>query len=287
MPLDHLSLCTTLVVLRQDRQPLHSGTAFFYEIPLASPAESCMLCLVTACHVLTTHVPGSSEPNRGNFIDFWIHTSADKPELQRQCTLPLYTRNGQPTWLQSSTCGQADIAVLPIPAGFWRDLQGVKCLGPEWIESGLRPSIAATVAVVGYPYGLEDEVNGLPVWKTGTIASEPYVDFQGQPMFLVDVAGFKGMSGAPVVALPGGLCESESTRGARGLGRTWRLLGVYTAREEHDIDMPLRIVSQSAVPGVQYPESLQLGHVWKVSLVQEIVSTLDPVRYAAEISSRT
>jgi hypothetical protein len=286
MPLDHLSLCTTRAVLRQDEQQLGTGTAFIYEVSTGPPASDKVLCLVTAYHMLTTHEPGDGQPNQGNFIDFWIHLSPDRPAMQKVCTLPLYTKGGQPVWLQSRTCEQADIAMLPIPIRFFEGVHDLKCLSASWIESKLKLSVASTVVVIGYPYAFRDVLNGLPVWKTGTIASEPYVDFMGQPVFLVDVAGFRGMSGAPVVALATGSWESEDRPGTLNLGSTRRLLGVYTAMLEKEIEMPLEPVSQSCVPGVRYTESLQLAHVWKASLIQEIVSAFDPARYAAEILSR-
>jgi len=287
MLLDHLSLCTTLAVLRQDGQTLGTGTAFVYEIPISSMSNDKFLCLVTAYHVLTTHAPGDGQPNQGNFIDFWIHMSPDRPAMQKVCTLPLYTKSGQPTWLQSLTCEQADIAVLPIPVRLLEGARDLRCLDAQWIESPLKLSVASTVAVVGYPYGFRDQLNGLPVWKTGTIATEPYVDFQGQPAFLVDVAAFEGMSGAPVVALASGTWESEDEPGNLIVGSSRRLLGVYTGMLMHDTKKYVEEVSPSLAQGVSYQESIQLGYVWKASLIQEIATSLDLKRYIAEILRNT
>jgi V8-like Glu-specific endopeptidase len=65
------------------------------------------------------------------------------------------------------------------------------------------------VTLIGYPYDYYDKKNSLPVWKTGHIASEPAVDFEGNPLFVVDVSAFPGMSGAPVFAIADGTYEHE------------------------------------------------------------------------------
>ena len=93
------------------------------------------------------------------------------------------------------------------------------------IDLKVRPTSQATL--LGYPYGFFDTRNFLPVWKTGHLATEPSVDFQGEPVFLVDVSAFPGMSGAPVVGVSNGVYESES--GAMLTGVQRRLLGIFSA----------------------------------------------------------
>lgn len=286
MPVDYLSLCTTRVTLRKDENALSSATGFFYQIPTGVPGYNNIVFLVTAYHALAMHAPAENVPNQGNMVDFWLHTSPDELGALKKCTLPLYTKKGQPTWLHSQAFAQADIAMLPVPTQFLEGGRESTSLGHDWVEEPLKLSVATNVAIVGYPYGLCDETHGLPLWKTGTIASEPYVDFQGQPSFLVDVAAFAGMSGAPVVALASGLWESEDEPGNLIVGSSRRLLGVYTSMMMRDTKRYLEDVSQSQVPGVRYQESLQLGYVWKASLIQEIVSSLDPVRYIADVLSQ-
>jgi hypothetical protein len=280
-------LCTTRVTLRRDEDALSRATGFFYQIPTGVAGYENIVFLVTAYHALTMHTPTENVPNQGNLVDFWLHTSLDELGALKKCTLLLYTKKGQPTWLHSQAFAQADIALLPVPTRFLEGGRESTSLGHDWVEEPLKLSVAMNVAIVGYPYGLCDEAHGLPVWKTGTIASEPYVDFQGQPSFLVDVAAFAGMSGAPVVAMARGLWESEEKLGTLNVGAAQRLVGVYASMAPHTTKKFLEDVSQSGVPGMQFEESLQLGQVWKASLIQEIASSLDPVRYIADILSQT
>lgn len=67
----------------------------------------------------------------------------------------------------------------------------------EASESRLRSQMA--ISMTGYPYGLWDEVNNLPIQRRGTTASHPAVDHDGTPEVLIDMACFPGSSGSPVV----------------------------------------------------------------------------------------
>jgi hypothetical protein len=54
------------------------------------------------------------------------------------------------------------------------------------------------VIVIGYPKGLFDEHNNLPIARMGATASHPLVRSQNRPDFMVDAAVFQGSSGSPV-----------------------------------------------------------------------------------------
>lgn len=54
------------------------------------------------------------------------------------------------------------------------------------------------ILFVGYPSAFYDKKNFLPVMRSGTIASIPRVDFNGEPSILLDAQVFPGSSGSPV-----------------------------------------------------------------------------------------
>jgi len=54
-------------------------------------------------------------------------------------------------------------------------------------------------AVLGYPEGMIGPGRS-PIWKRGSMASEPKYNWRDKPGFLIDTATRNGMSGAPVVA---------------------------------------------------------------------------------------
>jgi len=54
------------------------------------------------------------------------------------------------------------------------------------------------IVMVGYPNGLSDNLNNLPIFRQGSTASHPGVDFEGRPECIVDMTITPGSSGSPV-----------------------------------------------------------------------------------------
>jgi len=57
------------------------------------------------------------------------------------------------------------------------------------------------LVMVGYPIGLWDSVNNLPIFRKGFTASHPAMDFNGKNIGLIDMACFPGSSGSPIYIL--------------------------------------------------------------------------------------
>ena len=55
------------------------------------------------------------------------------------------------------------------------------------------------VFILGFPLPVKPKEPNLPIWKRGSIASEPYVNLDGLPKMLVDIASRPGMSGGPAI----------------------------------------------------------------------------------------
>ncbi len=160
------------------------------------------------------------------------------------------------------------------------------CFDVTGPQIDIDPYPGQTVSVIGYPLGWKDVRNGLPVWKTGHIASEPEVDFEGEPRFLIDITGRPGMSGAPVIA---GHKEFSLTKtGVPRFGASGRLLGVYSSNavrflgedkpdEEPSLEESLQ--AEQASPSFR-PE---IGFVWKTSVVAEILGNIDINEYKKRV----
>lgn len=54
------------------------------------------------------------------------------------------------------------------------------------------------VIMIGYPQGIADEVNNLPIVRRGITATPLNNDYYGKKMFVIDMACFPGSSGSPV-----------------------------------------------------------------------------------------
>jgi hypothetical protein len=262
-----MSLMTTPVLLGNGGRTVSQGTGFLFATTHGNDIDQ--VFLVTNYHVVTGNEPQSQAAPKGDRLQFYFHASRDEPTSDFTVTIPLYTKTGEPIWISSGQFPEADVVLVPIVPQLYSE-RGQLFVFSEThtlIDMKVRPSTQATL--LGYPYGFFDTKNFLPVWKTGHLASEPAVDFQGEPVFLVDVSAFPGMSGAPVVAVANGVYESESGSMMTGVQR--KLLGVFSAmrmvktRPSADPN-GTNLESSQPSPG----DSLQLGYVWKAGLINDI-----------------
>lgn len=155
----------------------------------------------------------------------------------------------------------------------------INCVSEEWAAGDIKVRPTTTVALVGYPYDFYDEKNALPIWKTGSVASEPEVDFQGKPCFLIDVSAFRGMSGSPVFAIsPHGVYESKE--GSIKMGKNLKtFLGIYASMVERRKEKYLEEIVHDVRQGIIDYESLELGQVWKANLIVETVKSINVEEY--------
>lgn len=278
MAIEHLSMITTPVILLKGNKMVSQGTGFYYE--LKDSSQSTILFLVTNYHVLTGYSPKESKPPKGDNIIFYLHNDIKNPGDVKQIKFPLFTKNGKPIWLSSKEFPQADVAIIPLAASLW---DGVKVfvISEDWVKSDIKVRPTSTITLIGYPYGYYDKKNWLPVWKTGSIASEPDVDFEGKPLFLVDISAFPGMSGSPAFAIAYGAYETIA--GPTTVGHVQKFLGIYASmqmlKEEKYLE---EIISESKL-GFVVSESLELAHIWKASLIIKIIKGIDVKKYESEI----
>jgi hypothetical protein len=147
----------------------------------------------------------------------------------------------------------------------------------------VRPT--SLVTLIGYPYGFYDRLNALPIWKTGSLASEPDVDFNGEPLLTIDISAFPGMSGSPAFAIAYGTYETET--GSTNVGNVQRFLGIYASMQMLTQRRFLEEFRQAETWfGVTHSESLQLGHVWKARLIDELISSVDFKEWNESIANR-
>lgn len=123
------------------------------------------------------------------------------------------------------------------------------------------------VRMVGYPNGIWDEFNNLPISRRGYTATPYSKDYDGSKEFVLDAASFPGSSGSPVF-----LDDQNSAalhEGSIALRTRFALLGVlshffvYTAEGEiksRKIPTSLKLVPETEVP-------LHLGLCVKSSLI--------------------
>lgn len=115
------------------------------------------------------------------------------------------------------------------------------------------------IVMIGYPNGIWDSINNLPVIRKGITATHANVAWNGSNEFLTDIASFPGSSGSPVfLANIGGYMDNKGNT-YMGSHRI-RLLGVHYAGAMHTASGEIKIVkaptSNVPVPITQIPNNI-------------------------------
>lgn len=278
MKVDHLSLSTTPVLLFKDRNLVSQGTGFYY---LEQLDKGQVLFLITNYHVLTGASPSEGKNPIGDNISFQLHQSEDETGKTKTIRFPLFTKSGKPVWITNTDFPEADMALIPVVQSLCQDCK-VFGISAKWATPKMLIRPTTNVTLVGYPYGYYDTTNALPIWKTGTIASEPNIDFDGKPLLLVDVSAFPGMSGSPVFAIASGIYEMVDGSAVTP-GSVREFLGIYASMQMIGKDKYLEQIVHGANLGIRDYESLEIGHVWKAKLVIDTAKNIDIDRYESEI----
>jgi hypothetical protein len=121
------------------------------------------------------------------------------------------------------------------------------------------------ILMVGYPNGLWDSKNNLPIVRRGITATPAYVDFEGRPEFVIDCACVPGSSGSPVIRYSAGVHRNKGSVSIGGVRA--RLLGVLYAGPFQAAEGEIRIVPVpiGSKPIVFSKIPINLGYCIKVT----------------------
>lgn len=242
-----------------------TGTGFFFSFQLEN--NQTIPLIVTNKHVIDksetgTFVLTKSDADGSPMIG--SHTKVQFDNFER-----LWIKHPDP---------QVDLAVFPIA----HLMNHVKKAGLNIFLNPLRDTLIPTtdvlaalggiedITMIGYPNGIWDMQNNMPIVRRGITATNPKYDYNGLPVFVIDCACFPGSSGSPVMILnQGGFLDAQGdlTLGADRL----ILLGILFAGPQHVAEGEIKMID---VPLQQAPISLSripnnLGFVVKAQKLQD------------------
>ncbi|MBA2400766.1 MAG: trypsin-like peptidase domain-containing protein [Bradyrhizobium sp.] len=160
---------------------------------------------------------------------------------------------GQPLWfVHPSFSSQVDVVAVKLA----EPPTGSRYLPINIFQlDALQIDVGMDVFVLGYPFGFKPP--GMPVWKRGSVASEPSIAPLTERFILVDTASRPGMSGAPVIRRSWATHMMEGGDIISGPRVMTSFVGVYSGR--------LHTKDQG---------DAQLARVWPRMLIEEIFSVL-------------
>lgn len=248
MQIDELLLKTTIRIETTTKKGISTGTGFFYSFFHDDSSGKSIPVIVTNKHVVEGAILGrlqfSVRDKKGNIIE----GKGYRVEI----------RDFETKWIMHPEA-DIDLCILPI-ASIHRELEQTPyelhytCLTSDNIinqdEIREQLSLVEDITVVGYPDGIWDAHNNLPIVRRGITATPLQYDFQNQPKYLIDAAIYGGSSGSPVFIFNQGMFNLKGNLMA---GNRMYLVGIVYAVAQHSVTGEITIVD---VPAANTPISL-------------------------------
>jgi len=223
------------------------------------------LFLVTCKHVIS----GAKE----GMLTF-IKSDGQKPLLGEGYRLKI--EDFENAWFKHKS-EHVDVAILPfVPILDHISNQGVQVFFRS-IPANLVPSdeklkeidAVEDVLFIGYPVGLWDPKNLIPVVRKGITATPVFLDFKGEKQFLIDASVFPGSSGSPVFIYNKGIYWDKKS-GGTVVGHRIFFLGMLSAVFKMP-DTGEIIIPIEGMPVVRINQLVDIGVVFKAETILETI----------------
>ena len=211
---------------------------------------------VTGINPDTNEYIGSFTPNQFT-ITIKYHLPSETKGLNDvmggKRKLNLYENDDKHIWLEHHKGKAVDVVAIPIDLKL-PDKAIISYINDQDYELNWLPDVGDECFIIGHPEGFSGPLE-TPVWKRGSVATLPLLDYDNKPVFLVDTIGNKGLSGAAVIGRGKGIFDSNPGKrlSPDAIFGSWsNFIGVYAGR-----------ISKTGIGS-------QLGRVWKKSVIDEI-----------------
>lgn len=259
--IDRLSFCSVPIVGWSSSDEVGPATGFYWRMEHR-------VFLISNWHVFSGRRPRDGQPVQRNCLipdRLEVIIQVADPGTsgrvrERRATVRLWSKattgdDVVANWLQHPVQGQdVDVAAIEVGGSFsHNERKRIQCVNDAPNVGDIVPYVGADVFVIGFP--LRPDASWplpLPIWKRGSIATEPDVPFRKKSSFLVDSTTKDGMSGSPVVfrSLMAPMGDGNTTFSTQPVTK---FLGVYSGRELSTNN-----------------SDTQLGVVWKTDYIEDI-----------------
>lgn len=269
--LEQLCFSTTRIVTEDSAGGIYTGTGFFFSFQIEGKT---IPLVVTNKHVVKGMVKGVFKMTEAD--------ASGNPIYDKHLSVEI-TNSFEQQWIMHPE-DSVDLCAMPIAQIHNVAQQGGVSLFYRTFDSTLIPTsevleqidVVEDIFMIGYPNGLWDNINNMPIVRTGTTATNYILDYVGKKEFLIDAACYPGSSGSPVFIYNNSGYKNKS--GSLIIGGTRLLfLGILYAGPQQTTTGEIRIVD---IPTAQTPISvasipMNLGIVIKSEKLFDFASILE------------
>ena len=225
---EQLLFSTIRIETKLNSGKVGTGTGFFFNFKLDE--QRIIPTIITNKHVVKNATAGN----------FYLHEADAEGKKPSTNNFAVNVGNFEQQWVMHPS-EEVDLCVMP----FQPLIIGAKKLNKFIFNRNLDESLILNdiqledlnaveeVLMIGYPIGLWDSTNNLPIIRRGVTATHPAIDFCGKSISVVDIACFPGSSGSPVILVNEGF---YGTKKGTSIGNRAVLLGVLYAGPQIDAE---------------------------------------------------
>lgn len=251
-------ISTTIRIETETLEGICTGTGFFFDFCVES--NSCIPAIVTNKHVIQGAINGKLK----------FSLCDDKGNKLNNEFYDIIIENFENQWIKHPDY-EIDLCILPIAPIHSIAKKKNKNLFYAVLNIENIPTIEEIekeffniedVVTIGYPDGIWDEKNNIPVVRKGITATPLQLNFNGNPEFLIDTAIYGGSSGSPVCILNNGVIKIPNNDRLVA-GTRLKLLGIVYATCLHTVEGDIKLVNipVSKIPITQTKIPNNLGVV--------------------------
>lgn len=245
-----------------------TGTGFFFifiinntEIPV----------IVTNKHVVKNSIKGNFRLSLADVNGNWI----------KNAYIDINCEEFEKMWIMHPE-ENIDLCIMPIASLLQKAQEMGKNLYFKALDKNIIPSFEQIekltaiedILMIGYPNGLWDSYNNMPIIRRGVTATNVKLDYNNKKEFLIDIAAFPGSSGSPVFIYNQGSYPVEN---GIAVGNRLILLGVLYAGTQMSVEGNLEIIEvpTANIPITKSKIPNNIGIIIKIEKLLDFESILE------------
>lgn len=245
-----------------------TGTGFFFiftinnnEVPV----------IVTNKHVVKNSIKGNFRLSLADTNGNWIKNSY----------IDINCEEFEEMWIMHPE-ENIDLCIMPIASLLQKAQEMGKNLYFKALDKTIIPSFEQIekltaiedILMIGYPNGLWDSYNNMPIIRRGVTATNVKLDYNNKKEFLIDIAAFPGSSGSPVFIYNQGSYPVED---GIVVGNRLILLGVLYAGTQMSVEGNIEImeVPTANIPITKSKIPNNIGIIIKIEKLLDFESILE------------